>query len=238
MDTAVLEFIGRHRLVLASALRHTFFRGMRDAERHYGNLVRKLKEGGLVHTFEREVHPYSLYALTAKGANQAGLPKSMAAPMSEGKPQVRDLARQLSVLWFCCMGTTRRAVVLPKVVESLFNKKSTAHQVVHIAEYSESSMPVLLRAYVVGESTPVTSALDTLRGQCDKIRGEQLEGLARAGKYAVQALCHTPEKAEELSALLDDTTPWVRISTGVGLNNLTLAHQELQARAAGEGVES
>ncbi|MEO1698739.1 MAG: hypothetical protein AAFU73_15695 [Planctomycetota bacterium] len=238
LDAVALEYIGRHRIALMATLRQSFFAAAPNPQREVETLIRRLKERGLIRAVERAIPPYSVYVLSEKGAVFAGLPVSMAVPLRAGAPELRDLYRQLSVLWFCAFGDAERVVLNPKAVETLVGGAARAAQLVHVAEVSaKRQASVLLRAYVVGEATPVESALATMKKRCESLVGSQLEGPARKGRYVIQALCHRQSKTDELSARMGHEHRWSRVATSVGVENLVEAHRMLEAREQAGGTQ-
>jgi hypothetical protein len=138
-DKDILDHVGLYRVSLRIVIERQFFAGRSSA-----NVLKRLRDEGLLRSRSGLPGGLSYYQLSASGAALLGLPLSRARPLA---PQA--LHANLALLWFCCLGRRARRRIEESALSALFDEELP--QGYHCIE--EGAPLRLYRVYAPGPHT-------------------------------------------------------------------------------------
>jgi len=187
-DNKILRHIGLYRITLRPVLERLYFAG-----RSSGNVLQRLRDDGYI-AGAKLPGRVSYYRLSCKGVQHLQLPLSRATAFG-----AQALQTHLGILWFCCMGETRRFRTEGESLSKLFPGNAPKGE--HCVEQGDRQR--LYQVYVPGPDTPVRRIVRELRKRFHEARLDaSVERWMDGRLYAFATLVDTDKRRKALRAAL------------------------------------
>jgi hypothetical protein len=192
-DKSILRHIGLQRVSLRVVIEHLFFDGASSDD-----VLRRLLSEKRIQT-SKIGDGYSLYRLTISEARAQGIPAHHSGPKFSS-----SVARKhLSILWFCCMETTRRFVVSRSALGKLFGR-GKGLGLPHCWEPVSPDRKLVRRLYTPGPNSGNEDVLRTLAiDAAEAVTHEKMAPYVLSRLYIFTVLVETTERAEALRKKLE-----------------------------------
>lgn len=185
-DEKILRHIGLYYITLRTTLERVFFDGKKTA---CGNVITRLTKQERVVSRERAFPGgLSYYQLAEAQAKELGIPEYRAkAPAGQSLPE------KLSVLWFCCMGETKRRRIEKEKLKEIFSGETFPGP--HCFE-RDSKEQRLYRIF--SPSADDEYLFRQVRDHLDLVQERGAYDWLKTRTYGVALLCETETRREKL----------------------------------------
>jgi hypothetical protein len=194
---AILTHLAVYRFSIRTLIEEHIISG--DASRE----LNELKVEGLINIYPRLLGGgRSVYQLTPAGAREVSRPASIAAA-----PKPQGLIANLSLLWFCFNGETKRFRLEPADQAELLANADEKPQVVsyHVLEPRQGGS-FIYRVYVPTPRAKKTEVERTLYGIASAARkSTKANAFVSAGRYGVAVLVQNADRAKAIRGFLHRT---------------------------------
>jgi len=194
-EQRILEHIGLYTLTLRPILDHMFFDDQPNA---CANVLKSLKQKGLI-VHRHELHGrQAYYQLTKAGAIRAGLTTAVAAPI------LSRLHEKISILWFSILGDTPRTLITKPDLKQLLPDSGAKLNAPHCLERAPDKTFCLYRVRVVKSVKPA-NLLKDLRRYIKKALSETDTRTALLdGHYGFALLSESKDRLIEFKQLVKE----------------------------------